>query len=110
MGSSWIRDGASVPCIARWTLNHWTTQEALEYIFNMEFTEASNESLVECEGYRGVNDAPKALFLRKELFLRQYFKTVHIFHEILPVVYQVLPESIHPLHSAFINNFKKGQF
>ena len=67
VGSSWIRDGASVPCIARWTLNHWTTQEALEYIFNMEFTEASNESLVECEGYRGVNDAPKALFLRKEL-------------------------------------------
>ena len=26
--SSWIRDGTSVLCSARWTLNHWTTREA----------------------------------------------------------------------------------
>ena len=27
VGSSWTRDRTSVPCIARWILNHWTTGE-----------------------------------------------------------------------------------
>ena len=27
VGSSWIRDQTSVPCIGRWILNHWTTRE-----------------------------------------------------------------------------------
>ena len=30
VGSSWTRDRTSVPCIARWILNHWTTREAPE--------------------------------------------------------------------------------
>ena len=28
VGSSQIRDGTHVPCVGRWILNHWTTQEA----------------------------------------------------------------------------------
>ena len=28
VGSSWTRDRTSVPCSARWILNHWTTREA----------------------------------------------------------------------------------
>ena len=27
VGSSWTKDRTSVPCIARWILNHWTTGE-----------------------------------------------------------------------------------
>ena len=33
VGSSWTRDQTGVPCIARWTLNHWTTREAQEWEF-----------------------------------------------------------------------------
>ena len=31
VGASWTRDQTRVPCIARWTINHWTTREALCY-------------------------------------------------------------------------------
>ena len=34
VGSSWIRDGTSVPCIGRQILYHGTTREALE-IFSL---------------------------------------------------------------------------
>ena len=34
VGSSQTRDRVSVPCIARWILNHWAAREAL---FNSNF-------------------------------------------------------------------------
>ena len=34
MESSQTRDGTHVPCIGRWTLNHWITREVLSLIFN----------------------------------------------------------------------------
>ena len=33
VGSSWTRDRACVPCIARWILNHWTTREVSIFSF-----------------------------------------------------------------------------
>ena len=30
VGSSWTRNRTCVPCIDRWMLNHWTTEEALQ--------------------------------------------------------------------------------
>ena len=30
VGSSWTRNRTRVPCIDRWMLNHWTTEEALQ--------------------------------------------------------------------------------
>ena len=34
VGSPWTRDRAGTPCIARQTLNHWTTREATSDGFN----------------------------------------------------------------------------
>ena len=37
MGSSPNRNGTSVPCIARWTLNHWTAREAPSAVLYIKF-------------------------------------------------------------------------
>ena len=35
VGFSWTRDHTRVPCIGRWTLNHWITSEVPYYLLNI---------------------------------------------------------------------------
>ena len=46
VGSSQARDWTRVPCVARWTLNHWTTRETPDFFFFWLYTsEISSPSI-----------------------------------------------------------------